>query len=245
MSVVDLVTPYREYFKMVAARTPELRDAAYRLRYEVYCEDLGWEERSKFPDGREIDHFDPYSLHCLMLHRRSGSYAGTVRLVCARPDSPTPCLPLLEHYDDQLYYPGMRPPTPPDGSYGEISRLALHKNFRRRAGEEHTADGQGAELFTWDQTERRRFPHMALGLYLAAAAAGLATGMTRVYAMMEPRLARHLHFGGIFFEQIGAPIDFRGLRAPFFISRPTLFERLTPPLHALLEAIAEDLEVSL
>jgi len=245
MSAVDLVTPYREYFQLILARTPELRDAAYRLRYEVYCDDLGWENTAKFPDGREIDHFDPYSLHCLMLHRRSGGYAGTVRLVRASPDSPDPCLPLLEHYDDRLYSPGQRPPTPPDGSYGEISRLALHKNFRRRPGEEQTADGHGAELFGWDQTERRRFPHMALGLYFAAAAAGLAEGMARVYAMMEPRLARHLHFGGIFFEQIGAPVEFRGARAPFFISRQALLERLTPPLRALLEAIAEDLEVKL
>jgi hypothetical protein len=59
--------------------------------------------------------------------------------------------------------------------------------------------------------------------------------------MMEPRLARHLRYGGIHFEQVGEAVDFRGVRAPYFISRPMLFEHLTEPLRDLLSAIAADL----
>ncbi|NKN33363.1 PEP-CTERM/exosortase system-associated acyltransferase [Marichromatium bheemlicum] len=245
MPKIDLVTPYKEYFRIIAATTDELRDRVFSLRYEVYCQELGWEDASAFPDRREIDHFDAESIHCLLHHRRSGRDAGTVRLVRARADCAEPCMPLVEHYEPNLFFSAHNPLAMPRGGFGEISRLALHEQFRRRPGEQSTPDGHGTDLFQWTQDDRRRFPHMALGLYLAAATIGLSEGMDGVYAMMEPRLARHLHFGGIFFEQVGEPIEFRGARAPFYISREMLFEHLTPPLRALLEAIAEDLEVAL
>ncbi|MBK1708004.1 hypothetical protein CKO17_02740 [Marichromatium gracile] len=245
MSKVDLVTPYKEYFKIIAATTDELRDRVFALRYEVYCKELGWEDAAAFPDQRETDAFDDDAVHCLLFHRRSGRDAGTVRLVRSRPEDPEPRLPLIEHYDRSLFRTEHNPLTMPKGCFGEISRLALHEQFRRRPGEQSTPEGHGTELFQWTQDDRRRFPHMALGLYLAAATIGLSEGMEGVYAMMEPRLARHLHFGGIYFEQVGEAIEFRGARAPFYISRQMLFERLTPPLQALLDAIAEDLDVAL
>ncbi|WPL17119.1 N-acyl amino acid synthase, PEP-CTERM/exosortase system-associated [Thiorhodovibrio winogradskyi] len=244
MSDTDLVTPYREYFQILFATTEELRQRAYALRYQVYCSELGWEDPANFPNGLEKDEFDDASLHCILVHRPSGTDAGTVRLVTTQPTSPEPCLPLLAHYDRQLFDSEQSPLKIPKGTYGEISRLALTERFRRRPGERDTPDG-GPDVFQWSQTERRRFPHIALGLYLAAATVGLSQGLNAVYAMMEPRLARHLHFGGIFFNQVGQAIEFRGQRAPFYLSRAMLFQHLGSPLRALLDAIAEDLGVEL
>jgi N-acyl amino acid synthase of PEP-CTERM/exosortase system len=244
MSEIDLVTPYREYFQMVYADTDALRRRVYALRYQVYCQELGWEDTDHCPNGLEQDEFDDASLHCILVHRPSGTDAGTVRLVATQPDSPEPCLPLTAHYDNALFDSDYSPLKVPKGTYGEISRLALTERFRRRQGERETADG-GPNVFEWTQTERRRFPHIALGLYLAAATVGLFSGLQAVYAMMEPRLARHLRFGGIYFEQIGQPVEFRGQRAPFYLSREMLFANLSPPLLGLLQAIAEDLGVAL
>lgn len=240
MSDIDLVTPYREYFQILYADTEALRNRAYALRYQVYCQELGWESPDGFPDGHEKDRFDDASLHCILVHRPSGLDAGTVRLVYTLADSPEPCLPLTAHYDSRLYNSEFSPLNVPKGTYGEISRLALIERFRRRPGEHNTPDG-GPENFQWTPTDRRRFPHIALGLYLAAATVGLSQGLNAVYAMMEPRLARHLHFGGIFFEQVGEAVEFRGQRAPFYLSRSMLFDHLETPLRALLDAIAEDL----
>ena len=243
VSDIDLVTPYHEYFNIKLADTDELRDRVFRLRYDVYCRELGWEDPAVFPDGREIDEFDETSIQCLLIHRPSGREAGAGRLVRPGRECPVPCLPLLTHYDPALFNSDQSPLKQLKGCFGEISRLALREQFRRRPGERDTPDGHGPELFDWTLDDRRRFPHIALGLYLAAATVGLAEGMTSVYAMMEPRLARHLHFGGIYFEPVGEAIEFRGARAPFHISRAMLFKNLTPPLLALLEAIAEDLGV--
>jgi N-acyl amino acid synthase of PEP-CTERM/exosortase system len=242
---MDLVTPYREFFEIVGASTDALREEVFRLRYEVYCKELQWEDASAFPDGRERDAFDAGAIHCLLRHRATGLYAGTVRLVPAQTGATEPLLPLLSHCGQTLFDGPFHPSRLTPGSFGEISRLALRREFRQRAGESATPDGHGTHLFEWSQDERRRFPHIALGLYLAASAVGLAHGLTGVYAMMEPRLARHLRYGGIHFEQVGEAFDFRGLRAPYFISRQSLFEHLTEPLKDLLSAIADDLSLEL
>lgn len=235
----DFVDPYKEFFKLSVAATDEQRDEVFSLRYQVYCEELGWEQPND--TQRESDPFDQDSVHCLLYHHQSKRNVGTVRLVETRTDSPEPCLPLLSHYDPALFNSELSPLKMTKGRFGEISRLAVHEQFRRRPGEQDTPDGHGPNLFQWTQDDRRRFPHIALGLYLAAATIGLSEGMDGVYAMMEPRLARHLHYGGIFFEQVGEAVEFRGKRAPFYISRAMLFEHLSPPLRGLLDAIAEDL----
>ncbi len=242
---MDLVEPYHEFFSITIANTDELREEVFRLRYDVYCRELGWEDPSNYADELEKDAYDPVSQHCLLLHKRSGLYAGTVRMVLTHDSGVKPPIPLVDHCGNGLYDSPLHPDKLPLGSYGEISRLALRSEFRRRAAEHSDPAGHGEHLFEWTQTERRRFPHIALGLYLGASAVGLADGATGVYAMMEPRLARHLRFAGIRFEQVGEPIEFRGKRAPYYISRKTLFRYLTRPLRKLLFAIADDMQLGL
>ncbi|MCB1801691.1 MAG: PEP-CTERM/exosortase system-associated acyltransferase [Gammaproteobacteria bacterium] len=242
---MDLVEPYREFFSITLADTDELRKEVFRLRYDVYCRELGWESADNFPDQLERDVYDDASRHCLLLHKRSGAYAGTVRMVMTHDSDLEPPIPLVSHCHDTLFDGPLRPDRLPVGSYGEISRLALRSEFRRRTGEQTNPDGHGPQLFEWTQDERRRFPHIALGLYLGASAVGLADGATGVYAMMEPRLARHLRFAGIRFEQVGEPSDLHGIRAPYFISRKALFRYLSRPLRNLLFAIAEDMQVDI
>ena len=242
---MDLVEPYREFFSITLADTDELRKEVFRLRYDVYCQELGWEAPDNFPDRLERDIYDSASRNCLLKHNRSGEWAGTVRMVMSHDSDLDPLIPLVGHCADKLFDGPLRPDRLSEGSYGEISRLALRREFRRRRGEQNNPEGHGEQLFEWTQDERRRFPHIALGLYLGASAVGLADGATGVYAMMEPRLARHLKFAGIRFEQVGEPIDFRGLRAPFYISRKALFRYLSRPLRKLLFAISDDLQLGI
>lgn len=241
---MDLVQPYHEFFEIKMADSDALRKEVFRLRYDVYCRDLGWEDPADFPDELEHDVYDGVSRHCLLLHKRTGLYAGTVRMVMTQDSPLEPPIPLVGHCEGRLFDGPLHPERQPRGSFGEISRLALRHEFRRRASEQKSPQGHGEHLFEWTQDERRRFPHIALGLYLGASAVGLAEGASGVYAMMEPRLVRHLHYAGICFEQVGEPIDFRGLRAPYYISRRALFRHLSRPLRKLLFAIADDMQLA-
>ena len=243
MRKMDLVTPYHEFFQLVPADTEELRQEVYRIRYDVYCSELGWEPASDNPGGLETDAYDPSSRHCLLLHRPSDTYAGCVRLVIANPDTTRPAIPLQEHCRETLNPEILNIGSLPRGSFGEISRLAIRKEFRRRPGEDETPDGMGKDLFRMQQSQRRRFPHIALGLYLGAASIGIGEGMRGVFAMMEPRLARHLKITGIKFLQVGAVMEYHGPRAPFYIDRAGLFNSLRPELLELLEVIENDLGI--
>ncbi len=241
---IDLVTPYHDYFQLVPADTEALRKEVYHIRYEVYCEELGWEPPEENPDGLETDDYDRRSRHCLLLHKPSGIYAGCVRLVRADPDRNRPSIPLEEHCSSALDRQKLDITALPRDSFGEISRLAIRPQFRRRAGEKSTPGGLSKNAFSLEPSLRRRFPHIALGLYLGAASIGLGEGLQGVFAMMEPRLARHLKITGIRFLQVGKVIEYHGPRAPFYIDRPGLLDNLRPEILELLLAIESDLGIS-
>lgn len=57
---------------------------------------------------------------------------------------------------------------------------------------------------------------------MASAIMCIDSGIKHVYVMMEPRLASSMKFVGIKFIQIGKPIEYHGLRAPYYIN-PEIF----------------------
>lgn len=233
---------FHRYFSAVAAADAGLRAEVYRIRYDVYCDELRFEDPSRFPDKRETDAFDAFSLHCLLLHKPSDTYAGCVRLVQVDPQNPDAPLPFERLCKDTLY-PGVLAQLVPDRCrVGEISRLAVRASFRRRKGEQTVPGGVVEEKS--GSFGGMRTPWIALGLYLSAAAIGLIRGLSGVFALMEPRLARRLGTYGIKFIQVGAPVEHRGERAPFFISREGLYAGVQPLMRGLLEVIEADLKRS-
>ena len=123
-------------------------------------------------------------------------------------------------------------------SFGEISRIAVVSNFRHRPGEQNIPVPTSIDQDSHgDSKRRRRFPHIALGLYLAAAALGVSSDLSVVLAMMEPKLARRLRIFGIPFERVADPIEHHGRRAAHRLTRDNFLNNLSPPLTALFEFI--------
>jgi len=239
-----LADSFHHYFRVMSADRPALRARVYRIRYQVYCQELGYERAEDFPDGFERDGFDARSRHCLLRHLGSEQYAGCVRLVMADPADPTSLLPFESFCRPSLYDWVTDTILPRRGAFGEISRLAVPAQFRRRKGDGVLPDealhgvvpGSGA-----GGGEHRHFPYIPVGLYLAAAAIGLEAGLEGVFAMMEPRLARHLRRFGFEFQQAGDVVGYHGERAAFYISRDVLFRHLDADMYGLLEGIRHDL----
>ncbi len=233
----ELSEQFHETFRVYRAVTPEQRAEVFAIRYRVYCEEFGFEDAQRFPNRQEIDACDTHAEHCLIEHLASGRRTGCVRLVRTPTGDPHYRFPFEAACAGAL-----------DASathcarerLGEISRLAVDHTFRRRQGESDTPTGQ---VITGESNpdERRRFPMIAPGLYLAAAALGLDAGLDCVFAMMEPRLARHLSRFGIRFEQVGPVVDFHGPRAPFRITREGLFAGLAEEIADLLTEIRRQL----
>lgn len=227
------------------ADSPELREEVYRIRYEVYCQEFKFERAADFSDGLEQDVFDAQrSHHCLLLHRESGLFAGCVRLVTNHHDNLDEPLPFEEGCNISLNNPDIAPMLEQRSKIGEISRLAVPSTFRRRRGDPCSPIGELA-IPDFSRNERRCFPHIPMGLYLAAAAIGLKKNLDGVFAVMELRLVRHLRRFGIVFEQASDVIDYHGQRAVFYINRDGLFKHLQPEISDLLNTILGDLETCL
>lgn len=195
------------HFRVVRADTPQLRQISYRLRYDVYCVEHSFLDAACHPDRRESDEFDSHSLHALLQHAASGAFVGTVRLVMPRPDHPGLAMPFASlcrdpRMDDIL----------PHCSTAEVSRFAISKSFRRRAGDSAGVDPSRAAT----RADRRVAPNLSLGLILAITQMALASGIIHVCAVMEPTLLRLLRGLGIVFTPLGPPVEYHGLRQPCY-----------------------------
>ena len=244
MEQETLTEHFKQYFTLQRAHTSELKNAVYKIRYDVYCEELKYEKNC--PQDCEKDKYDTYSHHILIQHRASGRFAGCVRLVTPPEDNPDALFPFeeccLQSVDSAKFQEIAK-----DGRQyiGEISRLAVHQDFRRRRGEKNNAYGVNMHEDKDNRdiiiNEQRVFPFIAVSLYLASAAIALEYQMKYVIVMMEPRLARLLARFGIRFARIGQEMEYHGTRAMFYIDRAMLFDNLKPELLELFNFVSEQI----
>ncbi|GFD96194.1 hypothetical protein KUL156_27650 [Alteromonas sp. KUL156] len=227
---------FSSYLMPVVAHNESIREESFRIRHNVYCEELAFEPVRE--NSLEMDEFDSFSLHCLIQHIASANFAGTVRLV--RPIETHQQLPIEKFCLDSITHEKLNPSNFARQDICEISRLAVPKQFRRRKFDAHEGAAVGAiNEYTYSETELRCFPFIAVGLYFAAAAMVIDNQIKHAYVMMEPRLARSMSFVGIKFEQIGPIIEYHGKRAPYYINQNLLEKTLSPGFANMLKDIRE------
>lgn len=242
MSEYSIADNFNQYFKIRFANNKRLRQEAFKIRYGVYCDELGWEPENKAK--METDECDDYSFHCVLEHRRTGAYAGCIRLVIPPSNNPQLKLPFEESCLDSAIPDTVDTQALPRGGFGEISRLAVLSDFRRREKEKNTPFVLNTinpdKVFT--EVERRNFPNIAMGLYLAGVALAELCNHVGIMVMMEPRLNRSLQRFGLPFEQVGEETDYHGRRAMFYLSRENFHQELSDPINALYQLIISDLK---
>lgn len=205
---------YDQYFQVVPANSPALLVEVYRLRYQVYCVENQFENPDEHPFGLETDAFDDHAVHSLLVHRASGAFAGTVRLVLPQPGTQG-SLPIHHLCGDQRLRDRR---TFPSGRTAEISRFAISKAFRRRAGDPYRTEEAAAETAPVGpgSVDRRVIPHLTLGLMRAIAEMSIAHGITHLCAVMEPALLRLVRRLGITFTELGPMVEHHGVRQPCY-----------------------------
>jgi N-acyl amino acid synthase of PEP-CTERM/exosortase system len=208
---------FGHYLTVIQANSKELLDSAFRLRFQVYCRERGFENAAAFPDGRERDDDDARSLHFLVLHRPTNSAIGTVRLILPRVGIDLPVLRLVgSEYQRRAHLP--RETT------AEVSRFAVPKAFGKRLLGD-LWHGNGHPSIT-ESGPRPMLSLLTFGLIRAVVMMSLAGGITHIVAMMEPALLRLLRPFGIEFHPIGKPVEHHGLRQPGWAAMAHLADRV-------------------
>ncbi|MCW8092189.1 PEP-CTERM/exosortase system-associated acyltransferase [Alteromonas sp. ASW11-130] len=230
-----------EHFSLVVASEEDDVKTCFKARHEVYCEELGFEEKTK--SKMEFDEFDEYSLSCYIKHRATGECAGTIRLVM--PQHAGQLLPIESSCPEAIRLAEHSPSKFPRHSICEVSRLAIPKRFRRRAADKQLSPIGGTPNHKDGQMDKqlnRNFPYLSLALYFFAATICILRDIDNGYMMMEPRLARSLKFLGVRFHQLGHEVNYHGKRAAFLISPEDFVSQVSPALQKFQRSILRELQ---
>lgn len=211
-------------------------EAAQELRYQVYCEECNFLQRSDFPDGRESDEHDIRSAHFVALDR-GDELAGYVRLVLPDAGHSFPfqshCVKLLDGVE-----------LPPKPLSAEISRLIVRKGYRRRQGERApTGVPLDENPPSVPHEMRNPSPQILLNLYREMYAYSVRHGIRYWYAAMERSLARMLARMNFGFQQIGPAIDYYGPVAPYMADLRVLEQQVAlqnPSLFAWMRSAVDE-----
>ncbi|MGB1263713.1 MAG: GNAT family N-acyltransferase [Cognaticolwellia sp.] len=82
---MNIAEHFTQFLKPEIATSDELRDEVFRIRHNVYCEELAFEDIKV--GGKEQDEFDAHSIFSMIKHEPSDTYTSCVRVVKSANDS--------------------------------------------------------------------------------------------------------------------------------------------------------------
>lgn len=186
------------------------------LRYQVYCLERGFLDPEDYPSEIEVDEYDSRSMHAAAF-MPDGRLVGAVRLVLATSSQRFPFEKHCRVFESFSF--------PPREQCGEVSRLVVRKNFRRRPGDDMrgtTKDFQelGKPCATNppsrpDRDRRSNSPEILLGLYREMYRFSRQNGIRYWFSAMERALLRSMSRIGFKFIPIGPQADYYGPVTPF------------------------------
>ena len=233
--LLNLSQGFKKYFDITPAVADDLQVEAYGVRHQVYCEELGYEPVRE--DRRERDEYDERAVHVLVKSVKLARYAGCARVVRVDPGDPLSRLPVEKTCEHTIERGIVDPSRLPRERIGEISRLAIVSDFRRRKGEHTTPMTISPEDF--GAAQMPRFPYIQVALYLGSIALAKRLGLEMLFVLTEPRLANHFARLGVKIRQIGGPVEHRGERIPSLMTVTAVEAHLPRPVRPLYEMISD------
>ena len=200
----SLLQCFKSSFATIDADEPPLVRDAYRLRYQIYCVEKGFEEPAAHPDELERDEFDSHAVQSLLLDRATGIALGTARLVLPLSNAPEKSFAIQR----LLRRESMKAAGVPIDSIAEVSRFSISKQSLRRVTSANPGSG----------VVYRSGPLMRLGLLQMLIRMSVLNGITHWYGVIEPPLMRMMAAMSFYVEPIGPLVDYHGIRQPCFCS---------------------------
>jgi N-acyl amino acid synthase of PEP-CTERM/exosortase system len=230
---------FDQYFEVFLADSPQGKAINYRLRYQVYCLETAYEDAAHYPDKNETDEHDARSVHFIVRARATGDWIAAMRLVVGDLKD----LPISEfaQIDQNLLFNLTHARSLQDFDLsGEISRMCVVSQFRRRPLERNTpyqipwnTDDKNEE----NQNERRKAPWLMLALLYAARDYSVQNGIHHWFFLAANSLARIFTGLGMQLERTGPGCEHRGTRYPHVITIPHGFDHFEVKYPNLAAAI--------
>ncbi|MGY6277879.1 PEP-CTERM/exosortase system-associated acyltransferase [Methylomonas sp. MgM2] len=202
-------------FEVFLADTLESKQIHFKLRYHVYCDEMGFENKDLFPDGMEFDEWDDDAVHFIVRHRASGQWVGGLRLV----PSNNGLFPF-----EKSVQPYHEIKTTERKVSVEMSRLCVIKEARRFPSrllapyglpdhEVNIKSDKIKSIYSYKNQTRS----IIWGIFRAATVYCAENSLDYWYFIAAPALAGFIRREGFELTQIGTPCEHRGRRIPYQI----------------------------
>lgn len=246
--MTELYENFHKFFEIIVADTAELLENVYRIRYQVLCieQRLPGFDPALCPDKLEKDSYDSHSSHVLLRYRPSGDFIGTVRLILPDSSRPEKLLPV------ELY--GQTDPmlcdikALPRQQTAEISRFLVISQFDRRKNDRRTderrkqvtdIDSDKREKQDRRAGDRRSALNIALVLMSGVMRMSIKYNIKNWLSVMDPALNRLLGFYGLSFNPIGPPVNYHGIRRPYYVKVEEVIQRMYKEHRDAWEVVTE------
>jgi N-acyl amino acid synthase of PEP-CTERM/exosortase system len=231
---LSLIESYQKYFYVVRADTPELLEQAFKLRYEVYINDCDYKFHNPYELKKiEKDSYDEQAQHCLFFHKLTNAPIAYVRLIpyCETSGMLLP----IENFGIDFNQRTIRKLR--TLKVGEVSRMSIHPLFRRRLSDQ-IEQPYNTET---SNNKRCRINYLPMCLVLACGVLMFDNKLEYTVALMEKRLVILLKKYGVVYKQIGYPVIFNGIRAPYMIFSQQTYDNLSVDFKELFNIIQNEL----
>ncbi len=197
-------------YRAVIADTEESKSIHYRLRYQIYCLEKGFEPSERFENQQEIDAYDDRSVHFLVQHQASGRWIAAARLVLGPPDR----LPIAQVARFSLAGIDIERKR-----FAELSRVSVLRAYRNH----------GRASFVNE-------PELLLGIIRAARDYSEQSGLDYWLFLCRRSVMRILGQFGLEMAIVGDPCRHRGIRYPYLGDLANGFDAIahrSPEVHAM------------
>jgi len=204
--------------KFIEVDSEFLKKEIYKLRYDVYVSEFGFEKEEDHPSGLEKDIYDSHSVELAAIEQldpERQKIIGTIRLVLhSEHGFPIENAVPIDFSEEK----------PPIDKIAEISRLTISKEYRRRQGdglfgvESYLKVSEGGILPNQGKLQNPKVriqPYLILGLFKEMYHVSKKLGITHWYMITEKKLWYALKRFDLIFSQIGEPVHYHGLRIPY------------------------------
>ncbi len=182
-------------FRITFAFGPENRAKEYRLRYRVFVEECGFESALEHPDGLERDRFDDASCALFLEDRATGRPAGCQRLVLPDLLPPGTLTNIEREYVPLAGCRGIDFENSQPHGWAEASRTTVDPAYRWGSA--------GASMPAFQ------------AIHYGSIALAIAFGRSALFSLSPRHTSRLIRRLGFTMVQVGAPVDFHGVRTPF------------------------------
>lgn len=204
--------------KFVEVDSEFLKKEIYKLRYDVYVSEFGFEKKEDHPTGLEEDIYDHHSVELAAIEKideNTEKVIGTIRLILHSENGfPIENVAPIDFIGEK----------PPIDKIAEISRLTISKEYRRRQKdglygvESYLKLSEGGTLPNGERLMQERVriqPFLVLGMFKELYHVSKKLGITHWYMITEKKLWYALKRFELIFRQIGKPVHYHGLRIPY------------------------------